>query len=204
MSTDTTTKYVARFDGSVDLAAPAEVAFGDEVAFSGVARVVASGLREGLFGDITHSVTLDVRSLAGIAGTAPVELEAPVDEPAPEPDPVQVAVEAWKAAREARNAAPAPRRRLAWLREDIACPRWAILLVTTTAALSLLTGCGIAETDRHPAPRWVVQDCKAALRLVVTDQGEIPAKPKACENVSPGQYKGAVADVTRPYRIPEA
>lgn len=193
MSTSTSTRYVARFDGSVDLAGPAEVAFGDEVAFSGIARVIASGLREGYLGDITHAVTLDVRSLAGIATAAPAPLpEAPVVVQA---DPVD----------ETPTPAPvveAPRRnRLAWLREDIPMPRWAVLGLCALLGLLLLTGCGIADTDRHPAPRYVVADCKAALRLVVTDDGTIPAKPKACDNVSPGQYKGAVADITRSRRI---
>ena len=46
-----------------------------------------------------------------------------------------------------------------------------------------------------------VKDCKAALRLVATDDGKIPAKPKECDPLTVTQYDAAVSDATRSKRI---
>jgi hypothetical protein len=59
----------------------------------------------------------------------------------------------------------------------------------------------VGPTDRHPAPGWQVRDCKAALRLVGTAEGTVSTKPKLCQPLSPRQYAGAVADVTRTARV---
>ena len=79
--------------------------------------------------------------------------------------------------------------------------RRALVAVLALGLVALALVAGLGETDRRPAPAHVVRDCRAALRLVVTDAGKIPSKPQACEPLTPGQYRTAVSDVTRKYRI---
>ena len=68
----------------------------------------------------------------------------------------------------------------------------------TLAVTLLLTGCGSFK-PKATAPE--VKDCKAALRLVATDDGKIPAKPKECDPLTVTQYDAAVSDATRSKRI---
>lgn len=75
----------------------------------------------------------------------------------------------------------------------------------SAAALAIIAvtvaGCGgIRFTKARPAQ---VRDCKAALKVVMTPDGVIPAKPAECDPLTGGQYDTAVSDITRKARIGE-
>jgi hypothetical protein len=173
-----TDKHSVTFDGRIDLAGPADVAYGDAVTFSGTGRVSRFSVAD-VYGKTHVTTTVEVEAVSGIAAVA----LPPADEPVPATLLVDLA------------AVPAPKR-FAWLRAGITVPRWALLVAGILFLLSL-TACGSpTEATPRPGPVPLPTTVHATLCGQFKAKAEDATRSQAARDAARAEYDARCGDVT--------